>query len=57
MNCKPNMIWKQNLHQPTFLAESLKALEARGCKPWVTNLLTIPHILGAVHYPQILLTV
>ena len=31
------MIWRWNLHQLTCLAESQKALEARGCKPWAAS--------------------
>ena len=34
---KLNMIWRRNLHQSTSLIEVQKALEAYGCKPWVTN--------------------
>ena len=29
-------------------AESQKALEAHGCKPWVTNLSIVPHTLGTL---------
>ena len=43
---KPNVIWRRNLHQLTSLAKSQKALEAHGCKRWVTNLSIIPHTLG-----------
>ena len=32
--------------QSTSLAKSQKALEARSCKPWVTNLSIVPHTLG-----------
>ena len=35
-----------NRHQSTSLAESQKALEAHGCKPWLTNLSIVPHTLG-----------
>ena len=42
----PNMMWRWHLHKSTSLAESQKALEAHGCKPWVTNLLIISHTLG-----------
>ena len=43
---KQNKIWRWNLHQSNSLAKSQKALEAHGCKPWVTNLLIIPYTLG-----------
>ena len=36
---------ERNLHPPTSLADSQKALKAHGCKLWVTNLLIVPHIL------------
>ena len=36
---------KWNLHQLTSLTESQKALEAHGCKPWVTNISIVPHTL------------
>ena len=34
------------MNQVTSLAESQKAAEAHGCKPWVTNLSIVPHALG-----------
>ena len=40
---KANMLWRLSLHQSTSLAESQKAVEAHGCKPWVTNSSIIPH--------------
>ena len=45
---KLNMIWRWNLYQSTSLTKSQKALEAHGCKPWVTNLLIAPHTLGVL---------
>ena len=43
---KPNMIWRQNLHQSTSFAEAQKALEAHDCILSVTNLSIAPHTLG-----------
>ena len=43
---KLNMIWEWNLHWSTSLANSQKALEAHGCKSWVTNFLIDPSTLG-----------
>ena len=40
------MMGRQNLNQLTSLAKAQKALEAHGCKPWVTNLSIVPHTLG-----------
>ena len=40
-----------NFHQSTSLAEPQKALEAHGCKPWVTNLPFIPDTLGTCILP------
>ena len=40
------MIWRWNCHQWTYLAKSQKALEAHGCKPWVTKLLIVSHTFG-----------
>ena len=41
-----NMIWRWNLHPSTSLTESRKALEAHGCKPWLTNSSIVPCTLG-----------
>ena len=41
-----NTIWRWNLHQSNSLTKMQKTAEARGCKPWVTNLLIIPCTLG-----------
>ena len=44
-----NISWvkfSRGLIQSTSGAESWKAVEAHGCKPWVTNLSIIPHTLG-----------
>ena len=43
---EPNTIYRRNLYPSTSLAESQKAVEARGCKPWVPNLSIVPHTLG-----------
>ena len=40
------MLWRQNLHLSTSLAESQKAVGAHGCKFWVINLSIVPHTLG-----------
>ena len=37
-----------NLYQSICLSRVQKALEAHGCKPWVTNFSTAPHTLGIV---------
>ena len=42
INVLPTLI----IHQSTSLAELYKALEVHGCKPWLTNLLIVSHILG-----------
>ena len=39
------MEMERTVHQSTSLTKSLKALEAHGCKPWVTKLSIIPHTL------------
>ena len=39
-------IYFKTLQQATSLAGSRKAVEAHGCKPWVTNLSTVPHTLA-----------
>ena len=44
----PSIIFKRNLHQSIYFTKSKKLLEARGCKPWVTNLSIIPHTLGVL---------
>ena len=41
-----NMILKQNLHQLISLTKAQKALAVHSCKPWVTNLSIVPHMLG-----------
>ena len=43
--CESNTLWRQNWQPSTSLAESQKALEAHGCKPWVTNSSIVPHTL------------
>ena len=35
-----------HVHLSTSLAKPFKAIEARGCESWVTNLSIIPHTLG-----------
>ena len=40
--------FSRNLLPWTLLAESQKALEAHGCKSWVTNLSIVPHTLGTL---------
>ena len=44
ITCELDMTWWWSLHQLTSLTELQKALEAHGCKPWVTNLSIIPYI-------------
>ena len=46
ITCEPNTMWRQNLHQLTYLTTS--QIEAHSCKPWVTNLSIIPHTLGII---------
>ena len=41
-----NIDGSESPFQSTSLAESQKALEAPGCKPWVTNLSIVPHTEG-----------
>ena len=55
---KSNMISRRNLHQMTFLVriESQKAVEAHGCKSWVTKLLIVPHAWAVEINPGPLLT-
>ena len=43
-----DMEMKLNMDPSTSLAESQKSLEARGCKPWVTNSSSVPHTLGTL---------
>ena len=45
---EPNMIGTWSIHQSTSFAESQKAQEAHGCKPWVTKLPIIPYTLAIV---------
>ena len=43
-----------NLHPSTSLTKSQKAVEAHGCKPWVTNLSIVPHTLGVSYTSRFL---
>ena len=50
ITCKLSIMWRWTLHQWTSLAEAQKALQAHGCKPWVTQLIDhLPYIRYTGH--------